>query len=92
MARQPRFVVPGQPPHVIQRGTKRSGVFAAEEDYKFYLEKLAEGCREHECAVHAYALMTNHVHLLVTPQAENGIGRLTQFIGRCYVEYFYSYV
>ena len=61
MARQPRFVLPGHPQHVIQRGNNRSVIFGAEADYAFYLEKLWEGCRKHGCDVHAYVLMTNHV-------------------------------
>jgi len=60
MARQPRFVLPGHPQHVIQRGNNRSVIFGAEEDYGFYLDKLREGCKKHGCDVHAYVLMTNH--------------------------------
>lgn len=92
MARQPRFVLPGQPQHVIQRGNNRSVIFVADEDYAFYLDKLREGSKKHGCDVHAYVLMTNHTHLLLTPHSENGIGRLMQFIGRYYVQYFnYQY-
>ena len=83
MACQPRFVLPGHPQHVIQRGNNRSVIFGAEEDYGFYLDKLREGCKKHGCDVHAYVLMTNHTHLLLTPHSENGIGKLMQFIGRC---------
>jgi len=92
MARQPRFVLPGHPQHVIQRGNNRSVIFGAEADYAFYLEKLWEGCRKLGCDVHAYVLMTNHAHLLLTPHSENSIGKLIQFIGRYYVQYFnYQY-
>ena len=45
MARLPRFVLPGQPQHVIQRGNNRDIIFAAEDDYRFYLAKLSEACR-----------------------------------------------
>lgn len=92
MARLPRFVLPGQPQHVIQRGNDRQDIFRAEGDYQFYLEKLSEAAKKHQCNIHAYVLMTNHVHLLVTPHTENGIGKMMQMLGRYYVQYFnYSY-
>ncbi len=92
MARLPRFVIPGQPQHVIQRGNNRDVIFVADEDYQFYLAKLAEGCERYQCDLHAYVLMTNHVHLLITPHTENGISKVMQSLGRYYVQYFnYQY-
>ena len=92
MARLPRFLLPGHPQHVIQRGNNRQEIFCTEDDYRFYLEKLHEAALEHGCEIHAYVLMTNHVHLLVTPQAENSISKMMQTIGRYYVQYFnYNY-
>lgn len=88
MARLPRFVIPGQPQHVIQRGNNREVMFGADEDYRFYLEKLKDACDRHQCDVHAYVLMTNHVHLLMTPHTEAGIGKVLQSLGRYYVQYF----
>jgi len=88
MARLPRFVLPGQPQHVIQRGNNRQVIFCAERDYHFYLEKLYEAAKKHRCDIHAYVLMTNHVHLLVTPHSEEGIGKMMQMLGRYYVQYF----
>ena len=88
MARLPRFVIPGQPQHVIQRGNNRQAIFRAEADYRFFLEKLSEAANKHQCDIHAYVLMTNHVHLLVTPHTENGIGKMMQMLGRYYVQYF----
>jgi len=88
MARLPRFVIPGQPQHVIVRGNNRSEIFCADGDYRFYLEKLKEACDKHQCTVHAYVLMTNHVHLLLTPGSENSIRKSVQMIGRYYVQYF----
>lgn len=88
MARLPRFVIPGQPQHVIQRGNNRQAIFRADDDYRFYLEKLTEAANKHQCDIHAYVLMTNHVHLLVTPHSENGIGKMMQMVGRYYVQYF----
>ncbi len=88
MARHPRFVIPGQPQHVIQRGNNREVIFVARDDYEFYLDKLEDACRQYDCAVHAYVLMTNHVHILLTPQSERGISQVMQSLGRCYVQYF----
>lgn len=92
MARQPRFVIPGQPQHVIQRGNNRQDIFRAEEDYHFYLEKLRAAADKHHCDLHAYVLMRNHVHLLVTPQQDNSMAKMMQTLGRYYVQYFnYTY-
>mgnify|MGYP001812833589 FL=1 len=92
MARQRRFTLPGVPQHVIQRGNNRDIIFATDQDYRIYLERLEEACRRYACEVHAYVLMTNHVHLLMTPYTESGIGKVMQSLGRCYVQYFnYSY-
>ena len=92
MARLPRFVIPGQPQHVIQRGNNREVIFASNEDYHFYLEKLQDACHKYHCDVHAYVLMTNHVHLLLTPNKENGISKVMQSLGKYYVQYFnYTY-
>ena len=58
----------------------------------FYLEKLAAACKKHACDLHAYVLMTNHVHLLLTPHSADGIGKVMQMLGRYYVQYFnYTY-
>ena len=63
MARLPRFVILGQPQHVIQRGNNRDVIFVADEDYHYYLKKLEDACKKYDCDIHAYVLMTNHVHL-----------------------------
>jgi REP element-mobilizing transposase RayT len=60
----------------------------AEADFDFYLEKLKHTCAKHGCAVHAYLLMTNHVHLLITPQGENILSKIMQMVGRDYLQYF----
>ncbi len=92
MARQPRFVIPGQPQHVIQRGNNRDVIFVTNDDYQYYLQKLEDACKKYDCEIHAYVLMTNHVHLLMTPHLENGISKVMQYIGRYYVQYFnYQY-
>ena len=88
MARLPRFEIPGYTQHVIQRGNNRSIIFVGEEDYAFYLKKLGEACKKYQCDLHAYVLMTNHVHLLMTPHLKGGIGKVMQMLGRYYVQYF----
>jgi putative transposase len=88
MARLPRFILPGQPQHVIQRGNNRNEIFCAEADYRFYLDKLQAAAAKHGCAIHAYVLMTNHVHLLMTPESEAAIGKTMQTLGRYYVQYY----
>jgi len=92
MARLPRFAIPGQPQHVIQRGNNREIIFSHDDDYRFYLKSLRDACVEYQCAVHAYVLMTNHVHFLMTPKMENSIGKVMQSLGRRYVQYYnYTY-
>ena len=66
MARLPRIVVPGQALHIIQRGNNRQAVFFCDGDYLIYLDALKQASAAHGCAIHAYVLMTNHVHLLLT--------------------------
>jgi len=88
MARQPRFILPGQPQHVIVRGNNRNEIFCADEDYRFYLDKLQQACDKHGCDIHAYVLMTNHVHLLITPHEEQSLGKTMQTLGRYYVQYY----
>jgi putative transposase len=72
---------------VIQRGNNRQSVFFAETDYRYYRDTLQQAAARYDCAIHAYVLMTNHVHLLVTPHAENGLSRMMQGVGRRYVRY-----
>lgn len=86
--RLPRYVAPGVPQHVIQRGNNRSAIFAADSDYRFFRDCLRSACEAHACQVHAYALMTNHVHLLITPTTASGIGDAMQSVGRRYVQRF----
>ena len=87
MPRKPRFNLVGIPQHIIQRGNNREPCFYAEQDYLRYLSDLQESAKKFDCRVHAYVLMTNHVHLLVTPMAEHGISQMMQALGRRYVYY-----
>ena len=88
MARPPRLVVPGQPLHLVQRGNNRSRCFLDSEDYERYYQALCVSSRRYGCAVHAYVLMTNHVHLLMTPDNADGPASMMQMVGRCYVRSF----
>ena len=87
MARLGRYFLPDQPLHVIQRGNNRQAVFFSDEDYVHYRNWLAAAAARYGCAVHAYVLMTNHVHLLVTPRAADSLPRAMQALGRRYVRH-----
>ncbi|VAX14003.1 Transposase and inactivated derivatives [hydrothermal vent metagenome] len=87
MPRHARIAVAGIPWHIIQRGNNRSACFFAEADYHYFLDTLAEQSTKWNCAVHAYVLMTNHVHLLLTPQECNSASNLMKHLGQRYVQY-----
>lgn len=87
MPRRPRIHLDNVPLHIVQRGHNREPCFFGEEDYQSYLYWLGEALRKEECALHAYALMTNHVHLLVTPRRAESIPRIVIALGRRYVQY-----
>jgi REP-associated tyrosine transposase len=87
MSRPPRYALPGVPQHVIQRGHNRQPIFFHEDDYRFYLACLHEITAMHATAVHAYVLMTNHVHMLMTPHRPNSLAKVLQALGRRYVPY-----
>ena len=88
MSRRPRVVIPGVPLHIIQRGNNRQACFGSEKDYRRYLEWLGEYSQKECCQIHAYALMTNHVHLLVSSEETSGFGNLMKRLGQRYVQYF----
>ena len=85
MARTPRIELPEVPLHIIQRGNNRLPCFFGDVDRRFYLKCLAEAAGRRGCAVHAYVLMSNHVHLLVTPKEQGAASAMMQDIGRRYV-------
>lgn len=82
-----RFQLPGIPQHIIQRGNNREPCFYAETDYQRYLEVLGDALQRNQCELHAYVLMNNHVHLLMTSPSEYGISHTMQDTGRKYVQY-----
>lgn len=87
MPRLPRISLAGVTQHVVQRGHNRQMCFFCETDYTVYLDKLREYSSQFAVHIHAYVLMTNHVHLLVTPQKAWGVSRMMQAVGRYYVMY-----
>ena len=87
MPRKPRFLLPGVPVHVVQRGNNRQPIFFEDDERRAYLGWLAEAAERWGCAIHAYVLMTNHVHLLATPSDVEGMGRMMQYLGRRYVPF-----
>lgn len=87
MPRKPRFIIPGVPQHIVQRGHSREPVFFEDSDYSAYRDWLCEGARRYHCDIHAYVLMTNHIHILATPSDSIGIARMMQYVGRRYVPY-----
>lgn len=88
MARLPRLTLPGYPHHVIQRGNNRQPIFSVLADYELLLHLLDENARKFGVAIHAYVLMSNHFHLLATPETEEGIPQMMQAVGRRYVRHF----
>jgi len=92
MPRKPRFYLPGVPAHIVQRGHSREPVFFEAEDYSAYLGWLQEASERYRCDIHAYVLMTNHIHILATPHEKNSISLMMQYVGRYYVPYInYTY-
>lgn len=87
MPRRPRIYLDGVPLHIVQRGHNRQPCFFPDADYVAYLEWLGDAARHTGCQLHAYALMTNHVHLLLTPGDAQAVPRLMVALGRRYVPY-----
>lgn len=88
MPRPPRFDPANIPQHVVQRGVDRRPCFVHEIHYRQYLRYLLEESTRLGCLVHAYVLMCNHAHLLITPGTAGGVGKLMQGLGRRYVGFF----
>lgn len=88
MARLPRLAVPGYPHHLIQRGNNRQAIVAVTGDYEMLLSLLADNASKFGVALHAYVVMSNHFHLLATPESAESIPAMMQAVGRRYVRYF----
>lgn len=87
MPRRARLALANVPLHIIQRGNNRQACFFTEEDYRSYLEWLTEYASKAGCQVHAYVLMTNHVHLLLSVDRAESAGELMKALGQRYVQY-----
>jgi putative transposase len=87
MVREARIVVPGVPHHVTQRGNNRQDVFFVDDDRRMYFSYLKQSAQAHGLAVTAYALMTNHVHLIAIPEKEES---LSNALGRAHMMYAQS--
>lgn len=87
MPRRSRLKLTDVPQHIIQRGNNRQATFFAEEDYRFYLDRLADASRKYGCSIYAYVLMTNHVHLLASAKCPYGLSLVMQYVGRYFVRY-----
>ncbi len=88
MPRKPRVSLAGVAEHIIQRGNNRQATFACEDDMKAYLTWLKQYSKKYKVAIHAWVLMTNHVHILCSPASSTGISQMMQSLGRMYVMYF----
>jgi putative transposase len=88
MPRSLRLILPGVAVHIVQRGNNRAACFRSDNDYLVYLAHLRQLSEKYGCAVHAYCLMTNHVHLLLTPAAAGACTGLMRDLGQRYVQYF----
>jgi putative transposase len=92
MPRRARYCPAGLPVHIIQRGNNRQAIFTSDDDLAAYAHWLAEGARRFDVAIHGWAFMTNHVHLLATPAHVGNTSQLMQYLGRYYVRHFnYTY-
>ena len=88
MARLPRYNIINQPQHIIQRGSSGQQIFFDRQDYQYYYDCLDAAAYNYNLKIHAFVLMPNHVHILVTPTSRDTISRTIQSIGRNYVQYF----
>src|SRR5438132_1460907 len=87
MPRRGRLITAGIPLHIVQRGNNRAACFVAENDRSFYLFQLGRALARFDCSLHAYCLMTNHVHLLLTPRSEAACGLLMKHVSQLHSQY-----
>lgn len=87
MPRRGRLILDGFPLHIVQRGNNRAACFVDDADRTFYLLHLAQALQRFDCALHAYCLMTNHIHLLLTPPSPPACGLLMKYVGQLHSQY-----
>lgn len=88
MARLPRLVIPHQVHHVTQAGVDGRAIFVDEEDFQYFYQWLIASSQQFKVAIHAYVLLPERLHLLLTPQDAQGLSKMMQWLGRYYVPYF----
>lgn len=88
MARLPRYFAKGVPQHIILRGNNRDAIFANDDDRRFFMDALLDAATRYELVIHAYVLMSNHIHLLASPETAESLPKTMQSLGRRYVQYF----
>lgn len=88
MPRRTRMYVPGLPYHIVQRGNNHEACFIEPENYQYYLQLWREISRRYSARVHAYCLMTNHIHFLATPETKTSISNVMKVVGSRYAQYF----
>lgn len=88
MARLPRIVVPEQPLHVMHRGNNRQDIFKTEDDMIRIKNDIEQALSKSDCALHAYVVMSNHLHLLITPKDKQQLSMFMQTIANRYVRYY----
>jgi putative transposase len=88
MSRGLRLDIPGIPLHVTQRGVNRGAIFVDDDDRQHYLMLLAESAHDHDLSIHAYVLMGNHVHLLVSATRSGALSDAMRQLGQNYVPAF----
>ncbi len=88
MARLPRLVLPNQPLHIMHRGNNRQNIFENEEDMARIFNDIGESLAKADCHLHAYVIMTNHLHLLITPKDKQELAVFMQSMTNRYVRYF----
>jgi len=88
MARLPRIVVPGQPLHIMHRGNNRQNIFESDEDMFRIRDDIAVSLKKADCSLHAYVIMTNHLHFLLTPNNEKALASFMQSVANRYVRFF----
>ena len=88
MARLSRIVIPNQPLHIMHRGNNKQDIFKSEEDFIRIKEDLEFALSKSNCQLHAYVIMTNHLHLLITPKDKTDLSRFMQSMANRYVRYF----
>lgn len=87
MARVQRLFMPGMPLHVVQRGADRQPCFFEPADFLWYSQQLQRHSRTQGCALHAYVLMTNHVHLLLSADSVRAVSRMMKAVGQEHAHY-----